>query len=60
MSVYDRELNGSELLADQDWDLYWLEYLDLEKLTHPAIRCRDLCNSSCICKGLIRKAQLAF
>ena len=59
--VYDRK-NGTGELLDQDWDLCWLEYedLDFEKLTHPANRSRKLCNSYCIRKGLIRKAQISF
>lgn len=56
VTIYDRHRD----VDLDDFDLYWMEYedLDFEKLTRPGER--RLLNSYCIRKGLIRKAQLAF
>lgn len=61
VSVYDRESSNAEEIKSKDYDLYWLEYedLDFELLTQIKDR-KVLFNSYCIRKGLIRKAQLAF
>lgn len=67
VTVFDRNCH---LGKDQyNYDLYWLEYedLDFERLIMKrhsdegdAAQSKVLFNSYCIRKGLIRKAQLAF
>jgi tubulin--tyrosine ligase len=69
VTLFDRDnIEQQQLLKENPiaYDIYWLEYEDLnfEKLVNLSQQShhleRILCNSYCIRKGLIRKAQLAF
>jgi len=61
VTIYDKnDVEQKKRKENLYYDFYWLEYeeLDFEKLIER--NSRRLCNSYCIRKGLIRKAQLAF
>ena len=61
VTIYDKtDVEQMKRKQNLFYDFYWLEYeeLDFERLIEPSSR--HLCNSYCIRKGLIRKAQLAF
>ena len=62
LHVFDRRKSEDlESIHNGHYDLYWLEYEDLDfEAVLDSTSKRTLVNSYCVRKGLIRKANLAF